>query len=72
MQSTEKSEHRIRPKRNIGKAITQRGPTTRDDDGCISGDGIEEGRIIATQKAVGQPTKKEWDNDMRTHIPFRK
>ena len=32
----------------------------------------EEGRGIAGQKAVYKPSKEEWDEHQRTHIPFRK
>ena len=38
----------------------------------MKGDEIEEGRAITGQKAIYQPTKEEWDNHMRSHIPFRK
>ena len=30
----------------------------------------EEGRQIAGQKAIYKPTQEEWDDHMRTHIPF--
>ncbi len=32
----------------------------------------EDGRGIAGQKAVYKPSKEEWDEHQRTHIPFRK
>ena len=32
----------------------------------------EEGRIIRGQKAVYKPSQEEWDNHMRTHVPFRR
>ena len=32
----------------------------------------EEARRIAGQKAVYKPTAEEWDEHMRTHIPFRR
>ena len=32
----------------------------------------EEGRAIAGQKAIYKPTQEEWDEHMRTHIPFRR
>ena len=32
----------------------------------------EEARPIAGQKAIYKPTSEEWDNHMRTHIPFRR
>ncbi len=36
------------------------------------GQGNEEGRIIKGQKKVVSPGREEWDNHMRTHIPYRK
>ena len=38
----------------------------------MKGEELEEGRVITGQKAIYQPTKEEWDNHMRSHIPFRK
>ena len=32
----------------------------------------EEARKIAGQKAIYKPTREEWDEHMRTHIPFRR
>ena len=32
----------------------------------------EEGRGISGQKAVYKPSKEEWDEHERSHIPFRK
>ena len=32
----------------------------------------EEGRIIRGQKAVYKPSQEEWDNHMRSHVPFRR
>ena len=31
-----------------------------------------EGRVISSQKIIYQPSQQEWDDHMRTHIPFRK
>ena len=33
---------------------------------------MEEGRIMKGQKKVASPGREEWDNHMRTHIPYRK
>ena len=33
---------------------------------------LDEGRVIKGQKIVYQPSQQEWDDHMRTHIPFRK
>ena len=40
-----------------------------DSDMEIEG---EEGRPIGGQKMIYQPSQQEWDDHMRTHIPFRK
>ena len=32
----------------------------------------EEGRMIRGPKAIYTPSKEEWDNHMRSHIPFRR
>ena len=32
----------------------------------------EEGRTIRGPKAIYTPSKEEWDNHMRSHIPFRR
>ena len=39
----------------------------RDED-----DKQDEGRAIKGQKMLYQPGHQEWDDHMRTHIPFRK
>ena len=36
------------------------------------GEESEEARQIAGQKAIYKPTQEEWDDHMRTHIPFRR
>ena len=36
------------------------------------GEEEEEGRIIRGPKAIYTPSKEEWDNHMRSHIPFRR
>ena len=33
---------------------------------------LAEGRIIKGQQRVVKPSKEEWENHMRTHIPYRK
>ncbi len=33
---------------------------------------LEEGRLIKGQQRVVKPSKEEWENHMRTHIPYRK
>ena len=35
-------------------------------------EGTGEGRVIKSQKIFCQPSRQEWDDHMRTHIPFRK
>ena len=37
-----------------------------------SDDEAQEGRAIKGQKIFYQPSAQEWDDHMRTHIPFRK
>ena len=32
----------------------------------------EEGRIIRGQKAIYKPSQEEWDNHMKSHIPYRR
>ena len=32
----------------------------------------EEGRIIRGPKAIYKPSQEEWDNHMKSHIPFRR
>ena len=32
----------------------------------------EEGRIVKGQQRIVKPGKEEWENHMRTHIPYRK
>ena len=32
----------------------------------------EEGRIIKGPKAIYKPSQEEWDNHMKSHIPFRR
>ena len=33
---------------------------------------LEEGRIAKGQRIIVKPSKEEWENHMRTHIPYRK
>ena len=58
----------VRPK--IGEDIDAVG--NRDDEEVDEEAGLEEARVIAGQKAIYQPSKEEWDEHMRTHLPFRK
>ena len=58
----------VRPK--IGEDIDAVG--NRDDEEVDEEAGLEEARVIAGQKAISQPSKEEWDEHMRTHLPFRK
>ena len=39
---------------------------------CEADEEQEEGRVIKSQKILYQPAHQEWDDHMRTHIPFRK
>ena len=52
------------------KAIV--GALAYEDDEKSEGAPEEEGREIPGQKIVYKPSKEEWDNHMRTHLPFRR
>ena len=45
---------------------------TIDGDNLGEDDILDEGRIIVGQKMVYTPSKQEWNDHQRTHIPFRK
>ena len=68
-QSKKIEDPKISPLRNQCRALDKNDiPGVGDipDDGGI----LEEGRVITGQKAIHQPTKEEWDEHMRAHIPF--
>ena len=60
----------VRPKK-IGESLDAIMGSASDDD-VDEEIGQEEARAIAGQKAIYQPSAEEWDEHMRTHIPFRK
>ena len=62
--------NRVRP-RNIGESLDAIMGSASDDE-VDDEIGQEEARAIAGQKAIYQPSAEEWDEHMRTHIPFRK
>ncbi len=33
---------------------------------------VEEARVVKGQQRIVKPGKEEWENHMRTHIPYRK
>ena len=49
----------------------ERGPVEIEPVEIEEGEG-EEVRMIRGPKAIYTPSKEEWDNHMRSHIPFRK
>ena len=63
----QKWKNRVRP--NVNETLVN-----EEDVESIRGDEgeSEEARPIAGQKAIYKPTSEEWDNHMRTHIPFRR
>ena len=61
----------IRPKRNLVSNQLVKGHIDVVDSDADS-EREDEGRPIKGQKAIYMPSKEEWDNHMRTHIPFRK
>ena len=62
-----KWKNRVRPKVNETLANEEDVESIKGDEGES-----EEERPIAGQKAIYNPTSEEWDNHMRTHIPFRR
>ena len=63
----QKWKNRVRPNVNETLANEEDVESIRGDEGES-----EEARPIAGQKAIYKPTSEEWDNHMRTHIPFRR
>ena len=68
--SNKKLNQWIRPNGICTDALANEGMDLDGDHGEISGDELEEGRVIPGKKMVYQPSKAEWDEHMRTHIPF--
>ena len=59
--------NRIRPKVNETLANEEDvEPSDKEEEES------EEARKIARQKTIYKPTREEWDEHMRTHIPFRR
>ena len=63
----QKRKNRVRPNVNETLANEEDAEPNGGDEGES-----EEARPIAGQKAIYKPTSEEWDNHMRTHIPFRR
>ena len=63
----QKWKNRVRPNVNETLANEEDMESNEGDEGEL-----EEARPIAGQKAIYKPTIEEWDNHMRTHIPFRR
>lgn len=66
-QDEEKSEER-----SSKEMFAPRGQEEEENQGEEEEEEAEEGRIIKGQSRVVKPSKEEWDNHMRTHIPYRK
>ena len=67
--------NRVRPKKVICEALANdesEEDTKEEESGEAAPEESEEGRVIRGQKPVYKPSKEEWDNHMRTHIPYRK
>ena len=62
-----KSNQKIHEERfNVRKLSPDRSsPSQEDEEG-------NEGKAIKGQKRINLPSKEEWDNHMRCHIPFRR
>ena len=71
LQSRKIEDMKIRPMTIMRKALDKNDTLGVGD---LPGDEeiLEEGRVITGQKAIYQPTKEEWDEHMRAHIPFIK
>ena len=61
---------RVRPNGNPSDTLANEGVGHSEDQ--EEGEIIEEGRQIKGQKIIYQPSKQEYDDHQRTHIPFRK
>ena len=69
----------IRPKGNLDVMMGEDGMDSeetsgrnREEESSPSPEEDEEGRAIKGQKMVHMPKKEEWDNHMRSHVPFRR
>ena len=62
---------KVRPNEICCDTLAGEGMDTGEDQDGILEDRIEEGRAIPRKKMVYQPTQDEWDEHMRTLIPFR-
>ena len=73
MNQQSKIEDRIRPKETISvDVLANDGHALGEEDLCGGEETLEEGRVITSQKMIYQPSKQEWGDYQRTHIPFRK
>jgi len=61
--------NQVSPKPAIDTLVNDDTVPTLEGD---SDDEAQEGRVIKGQKILYQPSAQEWDDHMRTHIPFRK
>ena len=71
-QQSRRLRDRIRPKEICADVLANDGYALGEEDLFGGEETLEEGRVITSQKMVYQPSKQEWDDHQRTHIPFRK
>ena len=62
---------KVRPNVISEDVLANEGMDMGEDQEEIMGEGIGEGRAIPRKNMVYEPTKAEWDEHCRTHIPFR-
>ena len=64
--------NRVRPSKRVGEPLDDHVLDVEGEENIDLSEGEEEVRPVAGQSRVHQPTKDEWDEHMRTHLPFRK
>ena len=70
MNQCKHSQENLRPYENLNVGHLPQEIHGMDSD--ADSEREEESRPIKGQKMVYMPSKEEWDNHMRSHIPFRK
>ena len=60
--------NQVSPKPAVDTLVNEDTVPTLERD---SDDEAQEGRVIKGQKILYQPSAQQWDDHMRTHIPFR-
>ena len=71
LNSCVRSSQKVKPKGICSDLLANESMDAGEYQDGVLGEELDEGRAIPRKKMVCQPTQEEWDEHMRTQIPFR-